>query len=71
MQKLGQPMVSVSHIGEGWTADLLVKASRRITDTWSVAVRGSYIRSTTPTDALFNFRQDSFGQLEITRYFLP
>ncbi len=49
----------------------IVKASRRLSETWKVSLRGSYIHTSNSSDPLYIYRKESFLQLELTRFFLP
>ncbi|PHS70598.1 MAG: hypothetical protein COB23_02670 [Methylophaga sp.] len=46
-----------------------MEASRRVGDRWKLSVEGRFFSVDTPTNALFQVRDDDYVQLELARYF--
>jgi hypothetical protein len=49
----------------------LLKASRRLSEEWKLSLRGSFVHAPNPSNPIYNFRQDSYLQLELTYFLLP
>jgi hypothetical protein len=62
-------LAGINYDADYHSRSLLIEASRRINDHWTLALEGLFFKASSTSDPVFSLREDSRLQLKLERYF--